>query len=80
MEFLKTILSEETFNKVVEELKDKEVKLADLSKGEYVSSAKYKSLESEVEVFKSQLSQRDKDLEELKKTSSLSEEESYLSR
>jgi len=75
MEFLKTILSEETFNKVVEELKDKEVKLADLSKGEYVSSAKYKSLESEVEAFKSQLSQRDKDLEELKKTSSLSEEE-----
>lgn len=75
MEFLKAFLSEETYSKLTEELKDKEVKLADLSKGEYVSSAKYKSLETEVESFKSQLSQRDKDLEELKKSSTLSEEE-----
>jgi len=75
MEFLKTFLSEETFNKLAQELEGKEVKLADLSKGDYVSSAKYQNLVGEVETLKGQISQRDADIEQLKKTSSLSTEQ-----
>lgn len=41
MEFLKEYLSEETYSKVSEELTGKDLKLADLSKGEYVSKQKY---------------------------------------
>ena len=48
IEVLKETLSEETYNAVAEELKDKEIKLADLSKGEYVSKSKYDALETQL--------------------------------
>ena len=55
MEFLKEYLTEETFAKVKEELDGKDVKLANLKSGEYVSNDKYKALETSNENLKSQL-------------------------
>lgn len=48
IEVLKEHLSEETYSAVAEELKDKDVKLADLSTGEYVSKGKYDALETQL--------------------------------
>ena len=48
IEVLKDHLSEETYSAVAEELKDKDVKLADLSSGEYVSKGKYEALETQL--------------------------------
>ena len=48
IEVLKDHLSEETYSAVAEELKDKEIKLADLSGGEYVSKSKYDALETQL--------------------------------
>ena len=48
IEVLKEHLSEETYSAVAEELKDKDVKLADLSTGEYVSKGKYESIEAQL--------------------------------
>ena len=48
IEVLKDHLSEETYSAVAEELKDKDVKLADLSGGEYVSKSKYDALETQL--------------------------------
>ena len=48
IEVLKDHLSEETYSAVAEELKDKEIKLADLSSGEYVSKSKYEALETQL--------------------------------
>ena len=48
IEVLKDHLSEETYSAVAEELKDKDVKLADLSSGEYVSKGKYDALETQL--------------------------------
>lgn len=48
IEVLKENLSEETYSAVAEELKDKDIKLADLSKGEYVSKSKYDALETQL--------------------------------
>ena len=48
IEVLKDHLSEETYSAVAEELKDKDIKLADLSGGEYVSKGKYESLETQL--------------------------------
>lgn len=75
MEFLKGLLSEETYTSLVKELEGKDVKLADLSKGEYVSEDKYLRATKDVESFKDQLKQRDSDLEALKKNSQLNEEQ-----
>ena len=47
-EVLKEHLSEETYAAVTEELKDKDIKLADLSSGEYVSKGKYDALETQL--------------------------------
>lgn len=55
MEFLKEYLTEETFAKVKEELDGKDVKLANLKSGDYVSNEKYKALETSNENLKSQL-------------------------
>lgn len=55
MEFLKEYLTEETFAKVKEELDGKDVKLANLSSGDYVSKDKYSALETSNESLKSQL-------------------------
>ena len=48
IEVLKDHLSEETYSAVAEELKDKDVKLANLSTGEYVSKSKYDALETQL--------------------------------
>jgi chromosome segregation ATPase len=48
IEVLKESLSEETYNAVASELEGKDVKLADLSKGEYVSKSKYDALETQL--------------------------------
>lgn len=48
IEVLKDHLSEETYFAVAAELKDKDVKLADLSTGEYVSKGKYDALETQL--------------------------------
>ena len=48
IEVLKDQLSEETYNAVAEELKDKDIKLANLSTGEYVSRGKYEALETQL--------------------------------
>lgn len=48
IEVLKDHLSEETYSTVAEELKDKDIKLADLSSGEYVSKGKYEALETQL--------------------------------
>ena len=48
IEVLKENLSEETYNAVAEELKDKDIKLADLSKGDYVSKSKHDALETQL--------------------------------
>ena len=48
IEVLKDHLSEETYATVAEELKDKDIKLADLSSGEYVSKGKYDALETQL--------------------------------
>ena len=68
MEFLKTVLSEETYNKLAEELKDKDIKLADLSSGDYVKKTKYDTALADLETVKDKLSERDNDLETLKKS------------
>lgn len=48
IEVLKDHLSEETYSAVAEELKDKDIKLADLTSGEYVSKGKYEALETQL--------------------------------
>lgn len=48
IEVLKDQLSEETYNAVAEELKEKDIKLANLSTGEYVSKGKYDALETQL--------------------------------
>jgi chromosome segregation ATPase len=48
IEVLKDHLSEETYSAVAEELKDKDIKLADLSTGDYVSKDKYGALETQL--------------------------------
>lgn len=48
IEVLKDHLSEETYSAVAEELKEKDIKLADLSTGEYVSKGKYEALETQL--------------------------------
>ena len=48
IEVLKDQLSEETYNAVAKELEGKDIKLADLAKGEYVSKGKYDALETQL--------------------------------
>ena len=48
IEVLKEHLSEDTYSAVAEELKDKDIKLADLSSGDYVSKGKYDALETQL--------------------------------
>ena len=74
MEFLKELLDEETYAKVEEQLKDKDVKLADLSKGEYVSKDKYERIEQDLETTREELTERTNDLTKLSEDSNASEE------
>ena len=48
IEVLKEHLSEETYNTVASELEGKDVKLANLSTGDYVSKGKYEALETQL--------------------------------
>lgn len=48
IEVLKDQLSEETYNAVASELEGKDIKLADLSAGGYVSKGKYEALETQL--------------------------------
>ena len=48
IEVLKDNLSEETYNAVASELEGKDIKLADLSTGQYVSKGKYDALETQL--------------------------------
>ncbi|NLJ95641.1 MAG: hypothetical protein GX321_00685 [Clostridiales bacterium] len=77
MEFLRAILGEELFTQFETavnaynekpENKDKQVKLADLSSGEYVGKGKYTALETEITNLKDQIKQNEDTIETLKKT------------
>ena len=48
IEVLKDQLSEETYNAVAKELEGKDIKLANLSTGDYVSKGKYEALETQL--------------------------------
>ena len=48
IEVLKDQLSEETYNAVAKELEGKDIKLANLATGEYVSKGKYEALETQL--------------------------------
>lgn len=48
IEVLKDQLSEETYNAVASELEGKDIKLANLSTGDYVSKGKYEALETQL--------------------------------
>lgn len=48
IEVLKENLTEETYNAVASELEGKDIKLADLSTGQYVSKGKYDALETQL--------------------------------
>lgn len=76
MDFLKSILGEDLFSQfeaaVVAynekpENKDKQVKIADLSAGEYVSKNKYADLEAEASNLKEQIKTNEETIETLKK-------------
>lgn len=74
MEFLKNVLGEkyEEFKGIIEkynsENKDKAIKLADLSTGEYVGKAKYDTLESDKKNVAEQLKTANGTIETLKKS------------
>lgn len=65
MEFLKDFLTEETYTKVTEELNGKEIKLADLSKGDYVSREKYGALETQLVNTQALLTQKSEEYDTL---------------
>lgn len=65
IEVLKDHLSEETYATVAEELKDKDIKLADLSGGEYVSKGKYDALETQLNNTQTLLNGKTAELDEL---------------
>lgn len=66
LEMLKNVLSPETYAKVEEETKDSTISLADTSKGDYVSSAKYTALETQLSETQKLLSSKSADYETLK--------------
>lgn len=82
MDWLKEILGEELYNQLVDALnahngkpenKEKQVKLADLGKGEYVSKEKYSALETDKGNLAEQLKTAQGLIEELKKGTSKDE-------
>lgn len=82
MDWLKEILGEELYNQLVAALnahngkpenKEKQVKLADLGKGEYVSKEKYSALETDKGNLAEQLKTAQGLIEELKKGTSKDE-------
>ena len=71
MEFLKDVLGD-MYDEVAKKLKDAGVKLADLSKGEYISKDKFlnreKELKEQIATLNTQISSRDNDLANLNET------------
>lgn len=65
IEVLKEHLSEETYSAVEAELKDKDVKLANLSTGEYVSKGKYDALETQLNNTQTLLNNKTTELDDL---------------
>lgn len=80
MEFLKNVLGDkydefkEIIDKYNSENKDKAIKLADLSSGEYVSKAKFDALEGEKKNAEEQLETANSTIETLKKNNKDNEE------
>ena len=77
MDFLKEILGDELYERVEtavrehngkEENKDRQIKLANLAKGDYVSTAKYTALDTENQTNVSKLSEANNLIESLKKS------------
>lgn len=77
MEFLKAILGEELYNQFISKInefngdeanKDKQIKLANLTDGAYVSKDKYTSLETDLSGKTSELEKANNLIEELKKS------------
>lgn len=66
VELLKGVLSEETYNKVVEESKKSNIKLFDLSGGDYVSKSKYDALDTQLKSTQELLDSKTKDYDTLK--------------
>ena len=65
IEVLKDHLSEATYSAVAEELKEKDIKLADLSSGEYVSKGKYDALETQLNNTQTLLNSKTTELDDL---------------
>lgn len=65
IDVLKDHLSEETYSAVAEELKEKDIKLADLSSGEYVSKGKYEALETQLNNTQTLLNNKTTELDDL---------------
>lgn len=65
IEVLKEHLSEETYNAVASELEGKDVKLANLSTGDYVSKGKYEALETQLNNTQTLLNNKTTELDAL---------------
>lgn len=65
IEVLKEHLSEETYNAVASELEGKDLKLANLSTGEYVSKGKYDALETQLNNTQALLTSKTTELDDL---------------
>ena len=65
IEVLKDQLSEETYNAVASELEGKDIKLANLSTGEYVSKGKYDALETQLNNTQTLLNNKTTELDAL---------------
>ena len=65
VEVLKEHLSEETYNAVAKELEGKDIKLANLSTGEYVSKGKYDALETQLNNTQTLLNNKTSELDAL---------------
>ncbi len=63
MEFLKELLGDELYGQVSTALKDKGVKIADLSKGDYVDKNKFSALEEKYKSADTQLKEANKQIE-----------------
>lgn len=68
LEILKSTLSPETYARVEEETAKSTLKLADLSKGGYVSQSKYEALEAQLTNTQQLLESKSADYDSLKKT------------
>jgi hypothetical protein len=69
---LKEALGEELYNQVTEKLKGNDkIKLANLADGGYVGKEKFDASESTIADLKQQLTDRDKDIKELKESITL---------